>query len=792
MSATITDVLPLAPVQEGLLFHAVHDTGEADPYLVQARFEIRPGVTPQQVRAAVDALLERHPNLRACFRYQGLDRPVQVIPRLARVPWTELRLPEGALPRLLAEDRARGFDVARPPLVRAMLVRHGEAAELILTFHHILLDGWSVPVLQRDLTALAEGRPLPPVVPYRSYAAWLSRQDPELSRLAWEAALDGLEPPVPLAPEASDAGPDRTEYLLPAELTARLSRRAAEAGVTVNTLVQTAWGLVLARTTGSRDVVFGGVVAGRPHDLPGVEDMVGLFINTLPVRIRLRDGERTGELLARVQDEQARLVGHHHVRLAELQRAAGPGGLFDSVLAFENFPRRSAADAVPAIGLVEVADATHYPVTLAVAGGERMLLRVGCRRGLSANRVAARLAHALAALAGDPARPVDELGVLPLGERPAVAPARAVPLAVLPPRAPRTEREQLLCALFGEVLGGPALAPDTDFFAQGGHSLTAMRLTARIEKALRTRVPLDALFAARTPAALDAWLDKAAASKGESMDRSGLAPLLTLRTGGDRTPVFCLHPGLGFGWGFTALLPHLDPERPVHVLQTPALQQGVPRLPADLGELADEYTARIRAERPHGPYLLVGRSFGGPLAHEIAVRLRRAGEEIGLLAIIDALPLPPELARRPLDPDVVEQEVLRLLLANLAPDLPAPPAPRSRAEVFRLVRSGTRLPTGPDDRWLTAVADTAAHGMALARSWVPSPYDGTVTLFSATAGPSVIPTSVKAAAWRRAAPAVDVHELDCAHGGVLDPEPAARIAAVLEHLLQPVQSSKGE
>lgn len=205
-------------------------------------------------------------------------------------------------------------------------------------------------------------------------------------------------------------------------------------------------------------------------------------------------------------------------------------------------------------------------------------------------------------------------------------------------RAPRTTRERELCALFGTVLGMPAVGPDTDFFLAGGHSLTALRLKSKIETVLGVRIPVSALFDAPTPAALAARLDAPPATNGpaprtplratrdrhEPTTASGephhnsLEPVLTLRTGGRRTPLICVHPGLGLSWSYVNLLPHLDPARPVHTLQSPALLNGVGELPATMGEMADQYLRRVRELQPHGPYLLIGRSFGGPLAHELA------------------------------------------------------------------------------------------------------------------------------------------------------------------------------
>ncbi|SPL99593.1 unnamed protein product [[Actinomadura] parvosata subsp. kistnae] len=392
MSGKLADVLPLSPAQEGLLFHALYGGG-ADAYVVQARFAVEGEADPARLRAALESLLERHPNLRACFRHKGLDRPVQLVPHRVRVPWTEVEPPtEADLERMLEADLLRPFDVTRPPLVRATLVRR---RELVLTMHHLLVDGWSMPILARELAALYAGGPaLPPAPPFRDYLAWLRGQDTGPALDAWREALAGLPGPTLVRPGAgaASARQEAVERELPPELSEAVRRRARAAGVTVNTLVQAAWGLVLARMTGRDDVVFGAVVSGRPPEVVGVESMVGLFINTLPVRVR------TGEpgLLRRLQDEQARLTACHHVRLADVQRGAGE--LFDTLLAFENYPRDGLSEG-GGLRLTGVHDATHYPLTLTVVAGERLWLRLGHRPDVvsraEAEAVLARFVRAL-------------------------------------------------------------------------------------------------------------------------------------------------------------------------------------------------------------------------------------------------------------------------------------------------------------------------------------------------------------------------------------------------------------
>jgi amino acid adenylation domain-containing protein len=345
-------------------------------------------------------------------------------------------------------------------------------------------------------------------------------------------------------------------------------------------------------------------------------------------------------------------------------------------------------------------------------------------------------------------------------------------------RIARPGREQQLCALFAQMLGVDALGPDADFFAHGGHSLLALRLTARIHAELGTRVSPAALFEAPTPAALATRLATGPAEDRDEED--AYAPLLTLRREGDLPPLFCLHPGLGLGWAYAALLPHLAPGRPVYALQTPVLRGG--QLPRTVSELAEDYLSRIRAVRPHGPYLLLGRSFGGPVAHELAVRLRAAGEEVELVAVLDAMPKPPEVARVPLDPAVVERAALVSLLRNALPGVAAGPGPLERAEVVARVHAHSALLADLDEGRLDTLVAAMERYIELARAWQPSPYDGRVTLFSATRTTEAT-TEEKYAAWQACSAGVDVHELDCEHSDVLTAGPVGEIATVVENVL---------
>ncbi|MFC4063100.1 amino acid adenylation domain-containing protein, partial [Planomonospora corallina] len=403
----LQDAWPLAPLQHGLFFHALLDT---DVYTAQLTLDLEGPLDAARLRWAADRLVRRHPALRASFEFRG-DDPVQLVHRRVEVPWREVT---GADPeRVAAEERERRFDLSRPPLLRFALVRLGpERHRLVFTNHHILLDGWSTPLLAAELLALYTGEEPAPAPPYKDHLAWLARQDGDAARRAWDRALDGVDEPTLVAPAPALAAtappvpPHRVTAELGAGLTRELAALARSCSVTLNTVVQAAFGLLLAQLTGRDDVVFGGTVSGRPAELPGVERMVGLFINTLPVRVRLRPAEPLGDLLRRLRDEQAELLPHHHLGLTEIRR----GPLFDALLVMENYPvdpRTELGDL--RLTAADVADATHYPVTVLVIPGERIGLRLQYRPDVFDEAQAAdlldRFRHLLAVLAAEAAEP---------------------------------------------------------------------------------------------------------------------------------------------------------------------------------------------------------------------------------------------------------------------------------------------------------------------------------------------------------------------------------------------------
>ncbi|MFF5477787.1 amino acid adenylation domain-containing protein [Streptomyces sp. NPDC012935] len=437
----VEDVLPLSPLQQGLLFHALFDEGAQDVYTMQSLVEIEGPLRPALLRAAAEELFARHANLRSAFLHEDLDEPVQVVLKQVPVHWTEAAASdEAASARMIEADAAARFDLTDPPLLRLTLA--GLAPDrwlLVLTNHHLLLDGWSIPLLVRELlqlyaAQLAPGStaPLPAVRPYRDFLAWLASRDREASADAWRTALAGATPTVLTSSTAGlvPVPPELHTLPLTAHLTGRVQDFARSLGVTVNTVVQGLWALLLARLTGRTDVVFGATVAGRPAELAGVESMIGLFINTVPVRVTVPPGERAGAFLRRLQDEQSGLMGHQHLGLTEIQRLAGAGDLFDTLLVFENYPidETAVAEAEASAGLriVEVkgSGATHYPLTLAVLAEQRLSVvfefRPDCYDRTTVEQLAGRFERLLLAVLADPEAPLAALDALAAEERTAL------------------------------------------------------------------------------------------------------------------------------------------------------------------------------------------------------------------------------------------------------------------------------------------------------------------------------------------------------------------------------------
>ncbi|WP_203735700.1 non-ribosomal peptide synthetase, partial [Paractinoplanes durhamensis] len=436
----LTDVWPLSPLQKGLLFHDEFDRDGPDPYLLQYVFDLEGELDLAALRVALGALLRRHAVLRAGFRTVRSGDPVQVIVGSVEPPLEYLDLSEldeagiaAELDRLRIEDRRRRFDLARPPLLRCTAVRCPAGRHrVLLSIHHIVMDGWSAPLVLDELFRLynhgGDDPSLPPVVPYRDYLAWLGARDRDASMAAWREALSGVDGPTLIAPEAQRSLPAEQEQLqaeLSPHLSAELTGFARRHDLTTNTVVQGAWGMLLGNLIGSCDVLFGGAVNGRSPEIPGIDRMVGMLLNTVVVRVRWQPGDTVLDLLTRLQDEQSRLLDHQYLSLPELPGPPGSGPLFDTLTVFQNIPldepeMRSQIEGRGTRRLIGLTGhgGTHYPLALIAVPGRLLLnYRPDVFDRDAAVRLLDRFQAVLAAsLAQDGGQAVDRVDALLPGE----------------------------------------------------------------------------------------------------------------------------------------------------------------------------------------------------------------------------------------------------------------------------------------------------------------------------------------------------------------------------------------
>uniref|UniRef100_UPI002610917D non-ribosomal peptide synthetase n=1 Tax=Pseudomonas sp. TaxID=306 RepID=UPI002610917D len=438
-AAEVEDLYPLSPMQQGMLFQSLYGDGSGD-YINQMRIDVH-GLDVPRFHQAWQAAVERHEILRSGFIWQAeLEQPLQVVYKQVRMPFIELDWQAHAnvtqaLDSLAESTRAQGFVLEQAPLLSLTVVRTGASSHhLIYTNHHILMDGWSGSQLFGDVLQHYAGEPLPaPTGRYRDYIAWLQTQDKALSQAFWKDQLIDLHEPTRLARgahvQADTALAVNGEHRLSldAPQTEQLKAFAQRNKVTLNTLVQGAWLLLLHHHTGQATVAFGATVAGRPAQLRGIEQQVGLFINTLPV-VATPDAQMSvSQWLQQIQQQNVSVREQEHTPLFEIQRWAGLGGgaLFDSILVFENYPVSEALEQGAPSGLrfdaVHSLEQTHYPLTVLLAIGDSLGLEFNYDRQAFSTahirRLAEHFQQLLMALAADASQCLGTLPSLAAAER---------------------------------------------------------------------------------------------------------------------------------------------------------------------------------------------------------------------------------------------------------------------------------------------------------------------------------------------------------------------------------------
>ncbi|MDZ8136269.1 MAG: amino acid adenylation domain-containing protein [Nostoc sp. DedQUE04] len=437
----IESIYPLSPTQEGILFHTLYEP-ESTIYFEQFQLTIHGNLDSDVFERAWQLLVERHSALRTLFVWKNRKQAVQVVRKEVNLPWSNLdwrmfpqQEQEIRLNSFLDSDRKQGFELDKAPLMRFALIRVAdENYEFVWSFHHLLVDGWSWPIIFKELFALYESIQngqqlyLAPSRPYRDYINWLQQQDLAGAKAFWQQNLEGFTAPTPLIVERSLGQSShqqqnievRSQHLS-AQTTTTLKSFAQQHHLTLATLVQAAWGLLLSRYSGESDVVFGTTVSGRPPTLSGVESMVGLFINTLPARVKIPDTTDLLTWLRLLQQEYIEREQYSYTPLVDIQGVSEIPRtqlLFESLVVFENYPVNVTLQQLPgnlSIGELQDRGQTNYPLTLLAIPGEEMTVKIYYdRQRFDADIIDRMAGHFLTLLEGITANPHRTPGELPL------------------------------------------------------------------------------------------------------------------------------------------------------------------------------------------------------------------------------------------------------------------------------------------------------------------------------------------------------------------------------------------
>ncbi|MGV0606709.1 amino acid adenylation domain-containing protein, partial [Mycolicibacterium sp. XJ1904] len=539
----IADVLPLTPLQQGLLYHAsIAKASGDDAYAVQLDIELSGPLDVHRLHEAVQAVIDRHPHLAARFSAQ-FDQPVQLIPAHPVGPWRYVEFDDGTadfgidarVEGICANERAAVCDLDNQPPFRVTLIRVADNRHrFVLTNHHIVLDGWSMPILLQEIFAGYHGHRLPAASPYRSFMTWLAERDHSAARAAWREVFADFETPILVGPPQELGFRRRSveSFRVPAKTTRALTKLARTHHTTVNTVLQGAWALLLSSLTGQRDVAFGTVVSGRPAEVVGAESMVGLLINTVPVRAHIAPNATTSDLLNQLQSAHNDTLEHQHLALSEIHRITGQDRLFDTVFVYENYPTdtggQPAVDGLAITGFTS-RDFYHYPLTVQAGPGRELELRVQYRTDVfdraTVRALIERYTQVLVEMTTHPTRPLSTIDVLDateharlneIGKRAVSAIQRASASepayggaggSVDGHLAPTTLVQQILTGIYAQVLGLDRVGVDESFFDLGGDSISAMRAITAINTALAADFGVSVLVDAPTVRSLSEHVD---------------------------------------------------------------------------------------------------------------------------------------------------------------------------------------------------------------------------------------------------------------------------------------------
>ncbi|MEM9381613.1 MAG: condensation domain-containing protein [Planctomycetota bacterium] len=814
----VEDLYPLTPMQRVMLLHSAASRG-SDALHDQFCYELVGRLDVDAFRGAWQDVAARHAALRTGFVWDDLESPLQLVRRSVDLVVEELdwrRVPEeeraAALDGLLAEDRARGFALDAAPLTRATVARTSDdRAYLVWSSHHLVLDRWCIGVVLEDLaraydarTGRAGHRVAPRAGRFRDYVAWIEGQDRSEAMAAWAADLEDAAGCFrSLAGSGAGArngahGRARARARIDTDLAGAVRALARGAGVTPSVVLQGAWALVMNEVGRRQDVVFGATVSGRPPELPDVETTVGSFVGNVPVRVRMPAEETVGAWLTDLQRRQQRRAPREFLSAADIHAASGlPANeqLFDALLVWLA-PVAWTPPAELSIEPMEGGVTTTWPLTLSVQDeGDALDLSLDRAQGTAdpAALLALLEAKLRALVAGAEQRlvdlegfAVDDVSSDESESRPAGRSGRPLPAtrcADSPAARGREEDElemveQMILAECRTLLGHDGIEPTHNFFEAGGNSLLAAHLHAQLEGIMGRTVPILPLFRAADLREMARFLTEREWPVRGDMVRS-------IQPHGARTPLHCFSSPEVNSLGYVLLARHMDPDQPVHLVQSPPSADDVRRMAiTEIPDLAARYVEALRSDRPNGPYRILGMCDGALIALEAARQLTASGETVEFLGVLNTHSLNTLSWRNRIRRVEVRLQYYRTRLGGLRRltwrerrgELDR--VLRQRLRVLSRASSAERAPADGAARRKDALsgasvaADAAAHtDESVHREWQEldwphrnaptSKYGGTVTVFRIERQP-YFRVRDRDLGWGRHAESVDVVELGTA------------------------------
>ncbi len=684
----IETIYGLAPLQQAFLWHSLRSSSQAG--LIHMCCTLRGDVNAELLQQAWEFVVAQHPALRTSVHWEGVKQPLQVVAKRAATPWTYLdwqgqNNQQTTLANFLVEDRQLGFELTQAPMARLALIRLDTTEyELVWSCHHLMLDGWSGALVFNQVfdcyQALHQGQS--PVVKagttYQRFISWLKQQDQAAAEAFWREELKGIEaatelpiwpgerpgggamsgpktlPTGGVEPNLSRVNPgEDLENQAPspavtfsAAVTATVQEILRSHHLTLNTLMQGIWAILLHGYSGQSDVLFGATVSGRQGDLAGLESIVGMLINVLPVRAKIVPKQMILNWLRNLQTQQTLANRYGYAAPDQIQSWSGVSGrLFDSLLVIENYPTQTTSDRSLQVENMRSGLVSTYGLTVIVKPGNRLTVRLQAEAPdpTILTTLLDQFQTVLAAIIENPEQSIEDI----LPAQPWLVAKQSLGSSVdtaanlsrdqLEGRffAPSNPLELKLTQIWESVLGVSALSVEDNFFDIGGDSLLAVQLFNQMQQQLGCDLPLATLFQAGNVRQFAALLSQEqSSSQSNSQSSSQWSSLVPIQTSGSKLPLF-FHGGSADALTWARFSHLLGTDRPFYALQRPDLD-GSEVTHTTVEELAKDCVKEMRMVQPRGPYLVGGHCLGGAVAFEIAQQLQADGEEMESVVLIDA------------------------------------------------------------------------------------------------------------------------------------------------------------